>query len=158
VLVTEPTEFLAALAIPSTEGTLTPEPEGDDEGVGAASVCNLTGAGGAAGAGGVAGGIGLGSDGAAFGMASTDSTLDPTVSAASPKSVADAEGTLETEPIRIAPATKTIRRHRRCSNAIPVLFIHPRLIRFGPSLLLNDAEPLALTQYLDRYTRGLRQS
>jgi hypothetical protein len=44
VLVTEPTDFLATLAIPPTEGTLTPELEGDGEGVGAASVCNLTGA------------------------------------------------------------------------------------------------------------------
>jgi len=44
-LVTEPTEFLAVRAIPSTAGTLTPELEGDAEGVGgAASVCNLTGA------------------------------------------------------------------------------------------------------------------
>jgi hypothetical protein len=44
VLLTEPTEFLAALAIASTEGRLTGELEGDGEGVGAASVCNLTGA------------------------------------------------------------------------------------------------------------------
>lgn len=144
-LVTEPTEFLAALAIRSTEGTSTPELE-DGEGVGAASVCTLTGAGVATGGGGAAGGIALGSDGAAFGVASTDSTVDPTVSAASPRSVADAAGTLRIEPIRIAPETKKIRRHRRCSAAVPVPFVHPRLIRSGPSLL-DDAEPLAFTQY-----------
>jgi hypothetical protein len=43
-LATEPTEFLATPAIPSTEGTSTPELEGDGEDVGAASVCNLAGA------------------------------------------------------------------------------------------------------------------
>lgn len=95
-------------------------------------------------AGGVAGGIALGSDGAAFGAASTDSTVDPTVSAASPISVADAAETQKTELIRIAPATTTIRRHRRCSNAIPVPFVRPWLIRSGPSssllTMLNDAE------------------
>jgi hypothetical protein len=67
-------------------------------------------------------------------VASTDSTVDPTVSATSPTSVADAAGTLETEPIRIAAATKAIRHHRRCSKAIPFPFVRPRLIRSGPSL------------------------
>jgi hypothetical protein len=134
-LVTEPTEFLAMPAIPSAEGTLPPELGGDGEGVGASSVCNLTGAWGAAGAaigaGGVAGGTSLGSVGAAFGGVLTASTVDPTLSVTSPTRVADATGAPETEPIRIAPATKTIRRHRRCSNAIRGPFVRPRF-KFSP--------------------------
>jgi hypothetical protein len=72
-----------------------------------------------------------------FAAASTEFRVDPAVPATSAAGEADAEGTLETEPIRIALATITILRRRDCSDATPVPVVCLRLIDSARSYLID---------------------